>query len=272
MAKVPDEIVTEYLKQTSGQGFSVGQIRQALFEAEGGASRVSSTSADSLTSRVLKSLSGRDSISSANIVTAAEDAGMSIEKADRLKRVLRDPDIVNDAIARKLLRDSNIDTRFAPEFVEKVARLTGGVAGRTAGKKAIGVLGGLLAGAGKLFASEANGIAGDFLQGTPAGAPGGLSSGELPPERLENPYNIRSTGMLEPSLEAGLTDRQVEGVARRSNRILARRERRGEFDISEEVMEEVRASQGEKEVITTASSSTSGNNNILNSLASLLRR
>ena len=78
--------------------------------------------------------------------------------------------------------------------------------------------------------------------------------------------------MLEPSLEAGLTDRQVEGVARRSNRILARRERRGEFDISEEVMEEVRASQGEKEVITTASSSTSGNNNILNSLASLLRR
>jgi len=194
-----------------------------------------------------------------SVVNALDRTAASGEDKRAVRYLLENVDIVDNMIAETALTRGGFTPKASSRLLSAISRIPG--------KRALGVAGGLLTGFGKLAVSEAAGIAGDVLQGTPPGAPGGLSDAELPGTTIREDATPEERMAYQRSYpEQRSFERQEIRQGRREARRLDREDR------TEEVLEEARSMEGESEIIRDASSPTSGNNNMLRSFASLIGR
>jgi hypothetical protein len=236
-------------------------VQYAMAETPQLLSRINSLG-DTKKNQVLEILfSGGGDTSTSRVVSSLRDAGVSDISSRDVGHFLKNLDVIDTQIARRALTSAGVNPRASG----RVLKAVGDMVKSTASKRGMGILGSLGLSAAKLAGSEALGIVGDVMEGTPLGV------GEFPEDRIDTDSAMYSSTLQQDralgDLNAGMTERQVRGMNRRRERGLNRMESRGDFDISDEVLEEERS---KSRIATDAGSPTSGNPTLIQSIASAL--
>jgi len=164
-----------------GEVLNDHRVTQAILEASGnplkkaGAYNNIGTDAESALSFIMDRIS--ENPSKDEVLELARNSGWNKKGLELLDQSLNLPSRLDRGIAQRMLFKNGMGYDLAGEVMDKKGRILRAM--RRSPVKKAGIAAALGSVAGKLMGAPF-----DFLMGTDAGAPGGLSGGELPPREL----------------------------------------------------------------------------------------